>query len=292
MIIGKVPRSLGTHDGSFHADEVTACAILLYFEVIDRDKIIRTRDVGKLETCDFVCDVGGEFDPKIRRFDHQQEKYTGDLSSAGMIWSYLKDEKIISQNLYDYLNRSLIRGIDDIDNGKNFPTEGHCSFSQVIATFVPASYEASESEMNDAFNEALDFVLEHIDRSIKKYEYIESCSGTVREVMEQMDECLVFDKAIPWQDAFFQHGGEKHSAEFILMPAGKHYKLRGLPPNFKNRMDVRRPFPKGWRGKMGKELEEVTGIPGAIFCHRGGWISMWSTKEAALKALKIMLETK
>ena len=30
------PRSFGTHDGSFHADEVTACALLLLFDLIDR----------------------------------------------------------------------------------------------------------------------------------------------------------------------------------------------------------------------------------------------------------------
>nr|NGX27459.1 hypothetical protein [Chlamydiota bacterium] len=39
-----ISRSLGTHDGSFHADEVSACALLLVFDLIDRDKIFRTRD--------------------------------------------------------------------------------------------------------------------------------------------------------------------------------------------------------------------------------------------------------
>ncbi|MBS0649692.1 MAG: MYG1 family protein, partial [Verrucomicrobia bacterium] len=47
-----IPRSCGTHDGSFHADEVTACALLLLFDQIDRDKIIRTRDSSKLSKCD------------------------------------------------------------------------------------------------------------------------------------------------------------------------------------------------------------------------------------------------
>ncbi|MDF2550599.1 MAG: hypothetical protein K0S07_1666, partial [Chlamydiales bacterium] len=31
----KQPRSFGTHDGSFHADEVTACALLLLVDLID-----------------------------------------------------------------------------------------------------------------------------------------------------------------------------------------------------------------------------------------------------------------
>ena len=32
-------RTLGTHDGSFHADEVTACALLLLFDLIDMEGI-------------------------------------------------------------------------------------------------------------------------------------------------------------------------------------------------------------------------------------------------------------
>lgn len=61
--MGLVPRSFGTHDGSFHADEVTACSLLLLFDLIDREKIKRTRDPEELARCDYVCDVGGIYDP-------------------------------------------------------------------------------------------------------------------------------------------------------------------------------------------------------------------------------------
>jgi len=37
---------------------------------------------------------------------------------------------------------------------------------------------------------------------------------------------------------------------------------------------------------MDKELERVSGIRGAIFCHKGRFISVWETKEAALQALQ------
>src|SRR3990167_416830 len=101
-----IARSFGTHDGSFHADEVSACALLLTFGLIDRDKIFRTRDPAILAECEFVCDVGGIYDPKIKRFDHHQLEYSGELSSAGMIWLYLRDQKLIDQQLYDYVNGS------------------------------------------------------------------------------------------------------------------------------------------------------------------------------------------
>ena len=68
----KVPRSFGTHDGSFHADEVTACALLIIFDKIDLEHVNLTRDLKVLETCEDVCDVGGVYVSNIIRFVHHQ----------------------------------------------------------------------------------------------------------------------------------------------------------------------------------------------------------------------------
>ncbi len=290
--IGRVPRSFGTHSGTFHADDVTASAILLFFGLIDRDLIIRTRDHGRLDSCDFVCDVGGLYDPSKRRFDHHQLEYNGQLSSAGMILEYLKNEKIISTEIFEYLNRSLIHGIDQIDNGLTEPEYGFASFSQIVSGFVPVSHEATDVEQDEAFDVALDFVLGHLTRIMMKFKYISSCKSQVKEVFDKMNECLVFEKSIPWLEPFFELGGEKHSAEFVIMPSGIHWKLRGIPPSYEKRMEVRRPLPEEWAGRLGKELKEVSGIDGAIFCHKGRFISVWETKEDALKALKMVLGRK
>ncbi len=287
--IGKVPRSFGTHSGTFHADEVTACALLLFFSLIDRDKIVRTRDVGRLENCDFVCDVGGIYNPNLRRFDHHQAEYHGQLSSAGMILEYLKNEKIITFDQFDYLNRSLVHGIDQIDNGLSEPKYGFATFSQIISAFVPASHEASDPELEEGFSDALDFVLDHLERIMNKFDYMASCKTKIKEVMDTMTECLVFEKPMPWLESFFELGGEKHPAEFVIMPTGDHWKLRGIPPSYEKRMEVRRPLPEKWAGRLGRDLEEISGIDGAIFCHKGRFISVWNTKEDAIKALKLAL---
>ena len=80
-----IKNSLATHDGTFHADEVSACALLLLFGLIDREKIYRTRDPKVIEQCEYVCDVGKIYDPEKKRFDHHQLSYHGTLSSAGMV---------------------------------------------------------------------------------------------------------------------------------------------------------------------------------------------------------------
>ncbi|MEK7340034.1 MAG: MYG1 family protein, partial [Verrucomicrobiota bacterium] len=106
-----IKKSIGIHDGAFHADEVTACALLVLFGLADETKIVRTRNLQKLALCEYVCDVGGIYDPSSKRFDHHQIDYKGELSSAGMVLLYLLDQKKLDQAAYDFLNSSLIIGV-------------------------------------------------------------------------------------------------------------------------------------------------------------------------------------
>ena len=55
-------------------------------------------------------------------------------------------------------------------------------------------------------------------------------------------------------------------------------------------MKVRHPQPQKWAGLLDEELKKVTGIPGAIFCHKGRFISVWESKEDALRALELVLK--
>lgn len=282
-------RSVGTHDGTFHADEVTACALLWVFDLIDPDQIVRSREMKILNRCEYLCDVGGVYDPSQKRFDHHQAGYQGELSSAGMINLYLKENRIIDQKLYDFLNRSLIWGVDAHDNGRVTIEPGSCTFSQVITNFVPPNYDAVDEAVTKAFFEAVQFAHGHLKRLIERYRYVEECREQVALAMKQGKDVLVFEKSMPWMDLFFDMGGERHPAQFVVMPSGGHWKLRGIPPNSKDRMRVRRPLPELWAGLMGDELQKISGIPGAIFCHKGRFISVWETKEDAMKALEKVL---
>ncbi len=283
-------RSFGTHSGTFHADEVTACSLLLLFDLIDKDKIVRSRDLKVLDKCEYVCDVGSMYDPDKKRFDHHQVEYTGALSSAGMVWKYLKEQGRVDQKTYDFFNRSLIWGVDAHDNGKMDVEPGVCTFSNVISNFVPIVHDAKDDVINEAFLEAIDFTYGHLQRLLKRYQYIEGCRGDIVEAMSPNKKFLLLERSMPWLDLFFDLGGEKHPALFVVMPSGKHWKLRCIPPNEKEKMKVRLPLPEKWAGLMDKELEVASKIPGGVFCHKGRFISVWETKEAALKALSFVLE--
>jgi uncharacterized UPF0160 family protein len=282
-------RSFGTHDGTFHADEATACALLLVFDLIDAAKITRTRDPEKLFACEYVCDVGGEYDPKKKRFDHHQVEYQGDLSSAGMVWLQLLREGKIDEPTYDYVNRSMMMGIDAHDNGRARMQEGVATFSQVIANFVPTEYDPPSSVMNEAFMAAVAFIRGHVERLLERRAAIRRYADKVAQAMATQEKYLFFDEAMPWQENFFELGGKEHPALFVIMPSQNQWKLRGIPPDLEHRMEVRRPLPEAWAGLRDEKLQEACGIPGAVFCHKGRFISVWKTKESVLKALEKIL---
>ena len=110
--------------------------------------------------------------------------------------------------------------------------------------------------------------------------------------MKAYKDYLIFDRAIPWMDTFFEYEGYQHPASFVIMPAGNCWKLRGIPPSSDHKMSVRVPLPKEWAGLSENELKEISGISGAVFCHKGCFISVWETKEDALKAVEIALKNR
>lgn len=284
-------KSFGTHDGTFHADEVTACALLLAFDLIERDEIVRTREAHLLEQCEFLCDVGGIYNPADKKFDHHQAEYDGLLSSAGMVLNYLLSEKKISRHEHHFLYHTYIKGVDEHDNGKDPQIDGVSTYSYIIANFTPVKYSHSKKEEQKAFFEALDFALSHLKRLLERHAYIQSCKEIVANAMKNGTSCLLFDQPIPWLDLFFELGGETHPAKFIIMPSGPHWKLRGVPPNLQDKMEVRVPLPTKWAGMSDQELKQASGIEGAIFCHKGRFISIWETKKDALLAYEKILET-
>lgn len=285
----KTKRSFGTHDGTFHADEVTACALLILFDLVDEDQVIRTRDPEILKTCEYVCDVGGKYIPELKLFDHHQSDYPGTMSSAGMILLYLKQSELITQKEYELLNSNLVMGVDAHDNGKDFKIPGVCTYSHIISSFTPIQHDCTPQEQDQAFFRALNFSKTYLSRLRERYYYTQSCKKIVSEKMQQYKTCLMFEQSIPWLDSFFELDGIHHPAKFVIMPAAQHWKLRGIPPSLDDRMNVRIPLPLNWAGLLEDDLKQASKIEGAVFCHKGRFTSVWETKQDAIQALKYTL---
>ena len=63
--------------------------------------------------------------------------------------------------------------------------------------------------------------------------------------------------------------------------------MRDNPRTFKNRKN----FPENWAGLSNGELQKITNVPDAVFCHRGLWMAVAKSKEGAIKLAQIAVES-
>ncbi|VUZ39201.1 unnamed protein product [Hymenolepis diminuta] len=133
---------LGTHNGTFHCDEILALVMLRKLPEYQNAELVRSRDPDLLSTCDVVFDVGGEFDPARHRYDHHQPSFNMTiqdfhpflksvikLSSAGLIYAHFGKRVIASiinqpsiesdiiNTLFTLLYKSFVSEVDAVDNG-------------------------------------------------------------------------------------------------------------------------------------------------------------------------------
>lgn len=129
------PPLIGTHSGTFHADEALAVHLLRRLPTYASSNLIRTRDPALLSTCHTVVDVGGEYDPSSNRYDHHQRTFNTTfpqrptkLSSAGLVYLHF-GKAIIAQEtgleegteevgiLWRKLYEEFVEALDAHDNG-------------------------------------------------------------------------------------------------------------------------------------------------------------------------------
>lgn len=285
-----ISKSFGTHDGKFHADEVSACVFLSMFSLIDLSKVVRTRDPERLQTCEYVCDVGGVYNPSQKKFDHHQPDYQGNLASAGMVWNYLLDIGLVSSELHEFIYQKAVYGIDGFDNGKIGHTENLLTFSHIIEGFSPLHSSITAKEWDIAFFQAVEFAQGVFQRLFAKFDYLQGAKSAIQLSMQTNQPFLVLEKPLPWADNFFALGGEKHPACFLIAPIEGGWKVRAIPKSADDPLTLRCPFPASWAGLRGSELSSVSGIPGAVFCHKSLFMAIWESREAAILAAQKALK--
>ncbi len=147
-----------THNGQFHADEITAIALLKSFYPEHIFKIKRIPHQAEIpENAYFVIDIGRKYDGQ-KFFDHHQWKHG--KSSAGLIWDYINIQK-----QYPKLSE-FIDLVDQHDVGLRKATQ--FEYPSLIAAYNSDKIYNDEEQMK-CFNKALDFAVTVIT-SMKKYQ--------------------------------------------------------------------------------------------------------------------------
>lgn len=185
-------KTIVTHSGSFHADEALAVFMLKLLPSFSSHKIIRTRDPEIIKQADIVVDVGGEYSPKMHRYDHHQRDFESTyskefdvkLSSAGLIYKHFGTEvvsKILSNNniqstkqqideIVFRIYKKLILSFDGVDNGvSRFPPDIKPKYedptsiaSRVSRLNIDWNQEYVEEEVNTLFLKAVEITGEEL----------------------------------------------------------------------------------------------------------------------------------
>lgn len=321
------PLVIGTHDGTFHCDEVMACWMLKQLPQYKDATILRTRKAEKLDECDIVVDVGAIYDPEKNRYDHHQRTFNGTmnsisgykwqtkLSSAGLIYLHLgkhvvaetaqlpKDDPSV-ELLYNKIYESLIEEIDAVDNGVN-------QYDGTPRYRVTTTLSGRVGRLNPPWNEENPDPRAGFDKAMvicgeeftDRLEYFKDSWLPARKLVEDAikkrktvhpsGEIVVFESSgCPWKGHLFNIEEELEifgEIKFVLYPdASGNWRVQCVPEELSS-FKNRLSLLDKWLGVRDQELSDLSGIPGCIFVHANGFIGGNKTLDGALEMGKMTL---
>ncbi len=293
-----------THDGTFHADEVFATAVLK--TVFPNAEFIRTRDVEILRSADIVYDAGLEFDG-VSKFDHHQpikelreDKTKAPYSSFGLIWrqfnhqfvksvvSELNSERITE--VVRNIDSKIVYGVDVADNGKSMGTTW--DVTRIISSMNSLFVQGLPND--DSFSMAVD---------LAKTVLISQVSAESAEILAEQyvqaaytsrtqKEILVLSSYCNWSKAVLEIDINSEVL-FVIFPNNTNdgYRVMTVPVARGNYIS-RKLLPANWSGKTVDELNKIVGVKDAMFCHTDLFICGFESKGSAIKAAKLAIAEK
>lgn len=302
MIIKNKKLKLVTHDGSFHSDDIfAAAAITLMLEKKNKQyMIIRSRDKDIIENGDYVFDVGGEYNEKLNKFDHHQKGGAGEregipYAAFGLVWKKFGKEVTGTQEIADMIERKLVLPIDANDNGvdlfeNNFLNISPYTLQDVFGTFSPTALE--ELQKDKQFMKAFILGKEILQREIKKASDQIEINKIIKNFYKKSKDkrLIVIDEPKVYKYEIWEGLEDFPEPLFAVSGDNENWRVTAIrkeKKGFGNRKD----FPKAWAGLREKELQAITGVPDAIFCHRGLFLVVAKSKEGAIKLGQIAVES-
>lgn len=273
-----------THAGNFHADDVFSSMFMarLYGDIT----LIRLNDY-KDDGSKIAFDIG------LGKFDHHQANYDKKRANGihycgfGLLWQeyglkYLRKIKVkYPEKVFNILDELLVIQIDAIDNGEYFidaPFNIY-TLAGLIEQFRPKI--GKKEDENECFLKAVSFadiIFEQIlNDAIGKVYALNEIEKKKRSIK---DNILILDKYIPYEYAIFKL---ELDVNFVVYPSNRGcYAAHTVPTKYKG-FTPKIPFKKEWAGLRDEELQKVSGIKTAHFCHKKLFLATATTKEDALK---------
>ncbi len=289
-IFAKKKIAIATHNGTFHTDDVFAVATLYLVLGRKNVSVARTRDEAVIEAAQYVVDVGARNAPEENRFDHHQSGGAGThadgipYAAFGLVWKKFGIQLAGSAEAAKLIEEWLVEPIDAFDNGVSLSESKQAIrpylIQDVVRLFVPTWKE--DTDVSDsAFIRMADLATDILARTIVVASDTIEATTAVRAAYELSRDrrIIVLSRPYPFDDAL----AEYPEPRFVLIPReeNNYWKVqavRARPHSFENRKN----FPAAWGGLRDTELAQVSGVPDAVFCHRGLFMAVAKTKEGAM----------
>ena len=273
-----------THGSGFHTDDVFAVATLLL--VLGEAEVVRSRDSEIQATADYLVDTGMKYDPANKMFDHHQLGGAGvrengiPYASFGLVWKEYGEKLTGGKEESRVIEQKLVMPIDAYDNGVAI---AKYRFERV-REYAIGNFLATFGDFMEAVKVAKEVLMKEISLAKK---LISDKEKILRAYEESPDKRLIIlDEDLEgWNDVL----RSKSEPLYVIHPRpDKGFSLKAVQEEgFKSRKSL----PAGWRGHEKAELEKITGVPDAVFCHREGFMAACKTKEATLKLAEIALNS-
>lgn len=305
-------KTVVTHSGPFHADDVLAFLFLSLLGVVGR--LVRTRDPGAIKAGDIVFDVGGSYDPATRRYDHHMKGGAGarengvPYAACGLVWKHHGPELcaqyasrfgVPADALWQALDETVVQGVDAMDCGavegwdarvKGRPETRVTlqTLSGVVSVFNPASLVdgGSPGDFDTAFLAAADAVRPIWERLVVA-EVSRLKAEAVVASCDRGEPVMVLDPFCPWQDTVL--ATMPHVMFVVFRNPEGTFMIQAVPAAAGS-FDTRKSLPKDWAGLRDEALSAKTGVPDCVFCHPGCFIAGHKTLDGALKIAKLALD--
>lgn len=286
----KTVKTIGTHDGSFHTDDVFSVATLLM--LYPSAKVTRTRDANVLNKQDIVVDVGGVYDDSTLRYDHHQLGYKESHKNGilrcgfGLIWKHYGMHLAKTDFVFNAIDDGLVATIDGLDNGQQiynndkYGTNVH-TISDYIENHNPTNRNPSYEQYNTAFFATVPLAQDYLIILIKKFQQQEADSRLFDSYYAKSDseKYVVLPESINFANAVYKYA--KLLYVIFKRPDGD-WCVRAVAKNPKEPFVQKKPFPNDWRAKTNADLQKVTGVKTAKFCHRAGFLAVTTNKDDAI----------
>ena len=300
--IKKKSIKLVTHDGSFHADDIFAAATLsiMLSNKGETFEIIRTRDQEIINNADYVFDLGRIYKENLNRFDHHQTGGAGEregipYSSFGLVWKKFGGEITGNKKITDIIERKLVMPVDVNDNGvdlykNNFPNIFPYTLQDVFAIFSPTAFE--DLDKNKQFMEALAWAKEILQREIKKAKDQIEIAKIIRNFFKKTKDkkLIIIDKPKVSRFEIWDALQDFPEPLFVVYGDKEDWSIVAMRKE-KNSFGSRKNFPISWGGLSYKDLQKITGVSNAVFCHRALFMAVAKSKEGAVKLAQLAIES-